>query len=154
MLESDLETNWESIMLCRSLILVAALAAVAADDANKKDLARMQGTWKVKSLTEGSKEAPAEEVAKMKFVIDGNKMTVYAGETKAVELTVKLDASKNPAAIDLRNDEQKETMLAIYQLGGDTLKICGDRPGKERPTEFEVKAGTEMGLIVLQREKK
>ena len=44
-------------------------------------------------------------------------------------------------------------MLAIYQLSGDTLRICwAPLEKRERPTEFASKAGTGHSLLVLRRE--
>jgi hypothetical protein len=45
-------------------------------------------------------------------------------------------------------------MLGIYELDGDTYKLCGDMQGKSRPTEFAVKPGSGFVLEVLKREKK
>jgi hypothetical protein len=49
------------------------------------------------------------------------------------------------------------TWLAIYELKGDTLRICINRPGQRRPSDFPSKAseadhGAEW--FVLKREKK
>jgi uncharacterized protein (TIGR03067 family) len=142
-------------MMWRTLILAAAVAAVAADDeANKKDLDRMQGSWKVTSLLDSGKEMPAAEVEKMRMEIAGNKMSIYVGTEKVSNVTFTIDAAKKPGHIDLRSDREKGTVHGIYQIDGDTLKMCTGQPEQERPTEFASKAATKTDLLVLKREKK
>jgi uncharacterized protein (TIGR03067 family) len=46
-----------------------------------------------------------------------------------------------------------KTMLAIYELEGDSMKVCYDMSGKERPTEFKTKPGTAQFLAKYKREK-
>jgi hypothetical protein len=45
-------------------------------------------------------------------------------------------------------------MLGLYELDGDTWKICSALPGKERPEELTSKEGTGHTLAVWEREKK
>ena len=42
-------------------------------------------------------------------------------------------------------------MLFIYELTGDTLKLCWNEPGMDRPMAFDEKASS--GLAVLKRKK-
>ena len=52
-------------------------------------------------------------------------------------------------------DAKGQLQLAIYELDGDTMKICANTPGdKERPKEFTSKPGSGHINIVLKREKK
>jgi uncharacterized protein (TIGR03067 family) len=46
-----------------------------------------------------------------------------------------------------------KTFLAIYELKGDTLRICYDLSGQARPTEFKTKKDTRLFLVTYQREK-
>ena len=46
-----------------------------------------------------------------------------------------------------------KTMLGIYELTGDTYKVCFALPGGERPKEFASKPGSKTMLIVMKREK-
>jgi len=144
-------------MSLRLLGLAAGLLLIAADkpdDATKKDLEKLQGTWNVQSMTRGGKDAPAEEVAKHKLVIEGEKFLPQTDGKKDAEATFKLDATKKPPAIDVTNKDG-EIALGIYQIDGDTLKLAVQRPGgKDRPTEFTSPADSEVSLMVLKREKK
>jgi hypothetical protein len=43
-------------------------------------------------------------------------------------------------------------MPGIYEIGGDTLKVCFDPEGKERPTQFKGGPGSQT-LVVHKRVK-
>ena len=43
--------------------------------------------------------------------------------------------------------------LGIYEIDGDTLKVCFDPEGKKRPTEFKTASGSQT-LVVHKRLKK
>ncbi len=67
----------------------------------------------------------------------------------------KLDPSKKPKHMvqTFERNGQTQSRTCIYSLEGDTLKICGKRPGGERPTEFQAKEGDGQLISVFQRVK-
>jgi len=138
----------------KTTILAAALLLAAAPADGTKDQDGLQGTWNVDSLLRGGKFASPAAVAKMQLVISGDKATMKSpGKDDAVG-TFKLDPTKKPAAIDLVRDD-KEVLLGIYVVDGDTLRLAMQKPGgKERPTAFESPEDSEVNVFVLKREKK
>jgi uncharacterized protein (TIGR03067 family) len=141
----------------KTTILTAAaallLAAAPADDA-KKDLDGLQGIWNVESLVRGGKFASPAVVSKMQLVISGDKATMKAPKLDDAVGTFKLDPLQKPAAIDLVRDD-KQVLLGIYSLDGDTLRLALQKPGgKDRPTTFESPEDSEVNVFVLKREKK
>jgi hypothetical protein len=46
-----------------------------------------------------------------------------------------------------------KTIPAIYERDGDTLRVCYNLSGKNRPTEFKTKAGAQLFLVTCKREK-
>ena len=44
-------------------------------------------------------------------------------------------------------------MLGIYEIEGDTQKVCFAPPEKERPTKFESESGSGLMLITSKRAK-
>jgi uncharacterized protein (TIGR03067 family) len=140
------------------LLGVFALLLVAADDKDntKKEIERFRGTWKLESLEIEGQALPEEAIKDTRLTIDGNKFTAKDSQA-TYKGTFKVDISKKPKTIDVTFTEGPEkgtTMIGIYELEGDTYKVCLDPQGKERPTKFESKKGSRNVLEVLKREKK
>ena len=84
----------------------------------RKELERLQGTWKVLKLQKGGKLAPAGITEKLRVVVSGDKITFTSatpGDPGKVA-TITVDPSKKPATIDLRSEERKEFTKGIYKL--------------------------------------
>jgi uncharacterized protein (TIGR03067 family) len=89
-------------------------------------------------------------------IIKDGTITMDDGKKKE-KIPYKLDPSKKPKAIDLANTgiESKETTLAIYELDGDTLKICwSEKDPEHRATKFASDEDSGQTMIVLKRAKK
>jgi uncharacterized protein (TIGR03067 family) len=133
-------------------ILVLAAPAPAAD--GKKDAEKIQGTWTILSMERGGEKGPEDKIKNTKVVITDGLMTIK-DPMREERANFKLDPAKNPKTIDFTPEKGKEGVVeGIYELKGDTLKLCFTKPGGTRPTEFASKAGTANVLIVLQRDKK
>ena len=131
------------------------LAADAPDKASKKDLDKMQGVWKVKSIHKGGNEMAADLIGDSSLTIDGGKYTLNKDGKVVDEGTFTLDSSKKPATIDVQGGKDgANKKVGIYQLDGDTFTEALIADGMDRPTELLSKEGTTHVLIVLQREKK
>jgi uncharacterized protein (TIGR03067 family) len=137
--------------------LTLALSANAADDAVKDELARFNGTWKGVSVVHDGKDVPKPEAEAIRLTVTGEKYILKAGG-EDIEGTHKLDPATTPKQIDAvrsKGPHVGEKMLGIYELKGDTFRVCFAAPGKtERPTELKSTAGSGYRLLVLQREKR
>jgi uncharacterized protein (TIGR03067 family) len=126
----------------------AAWGGKAQDDS-------LQGTWLPSSAELAGKMFPDEVLKTIKLVIKDDKYTVTVGD-KADQGTVKLMASAKPKAMDITGTEgpnKGKTILAIYEVKGDTLRVCYDLSGKKHPTEFKTEAGTQLFLVEYKRPK-
>ena len=47
-----------------------------------------------------------------------------------------------------------KTLVGIYEVKGDELKVCHGDPGADRPKEIASKEGSGLSLITLKRVKK
>jgi uncharacterized protein (TIGR03067 family) len=138
--------------MCIALIVLAA-AAWSQDAADERKL--LEGAWLPTAAELG--ENPVEEATlkTMKLVIEGDKYTVTVG--KSIDKgSVKIDPAAKPKTMDIIGADgpnKGKTFLAIYELNGDTLRVCYDLTGKARPTEFKTKKGEPLFLATYKRPK-
>ena len=144
-----------------ALACAAGLSAAAgrADDPPDaaKELKKFQGTWTFASSESGGQKLPADQLKDLTLTFDGAKHTVKNGAEVIQAGTQTLDPAKSPKAIDVTLTDgpmKGAVLLGIYEFDGDTLKVCFDLGGKERPTEFKSTAGSETFVNVHRRAKK
>jgi uncharacterized protein (TIGR03067 family) len=139
-----------------SLLAVAAFGAAQGPGTEaKKDLERMTGTWAVIEAENDGKAVPADVVKKMKLVQKQAEWTFY-GDDEAVSGKDKLDPSKTPRAVDTlmtAGRAKGKTVLGIYEIKGDTMKVCWAEPGRPRPTAFTAQPGSGRHFLLLKRQK-
>jgi uncharacterized protein (TIGR03067 family) len=136
------------------LVIVPCLAADEKDDADKKAREALQGTWTVARLEVGGKRVADESLkeAATRVEFQGSAMIVIVQGKEFRRATIKLDPAATPGSIDT-TDAMNQTEHGIYELSGDTLKLCIAAPGAERPKEFVSKAAAKTTLWVLKRSK-
>ena len=140
------------LCLVAVVVLSAGATLLAGDDS---DLKKIQGTWQFTLHDMDGKVMPPEEVMKLKITFTGDKWVVRLDGKVVQAGTHKFDRSKKPAQVDAivtEGEDKGNTMLGIYQLKANTMKVCFDPQGKERPTSFTPKAG--QFAATVQREKK
>lgn len=143
------------------LLLVGAGFGVAADndDAVKKEVAKLQGTWTATSLRWNGKDMGTEGKLAIQFVFKDDQATVKSSkdvEKEYAKITFKLDPSTSPAIVDMLVSAgvQKDAKIeGIYKIKDDELTICAKVFGVDRPTEFESPGGSSIVLLVLKKEK-
>ena len=146
-------------MFCALGLVIPGGAGTRADDKAdvEKELKKFHGVWTFESVEAGGKKAPAEELKGLTLTFAGDKYTVKKGDEVIQVGRQKLDPSRSPKAIDVTITEglnKGKSMLGIYEIDGDTLKVCFDEGGKKRPTEFKSAAGSETFVNVHKRVKK
>jgi uncharacterized protein (TIGR03067 family) len=146
-------------MVRRSLIVfvtLLSLVALARSDTPAEDDAKlMGGTWLPSSAELAGRKTPEDQLKGMKLVIEDNRYTVTVGAGKD-EGTVKLDSAKSPKTMDItgtKGPNKGKTFLCIYELTGDTLRVCYDLSGKAYPKEFATKPKTALYLVSYERKK-
>ena len=133
-------------------MLLVAIALIAADKGEQKkegDAEKIQGKWiVVESYRKGEKvDTSVGDVV----TFSGKKLTiVQAGSKFEVEAVFELRPDKKPPELDMT---KRTTITAIYELAGDTLKICALDFGKGRPDAVGTAADDNRTLRVLKRVK-
>jgi uncharacterized protein (TIGR03067 family) len=117
------------------------------------DLDKLQGTWTVEAMEVDGQSLSSPGDARV--VIEGSRFTTL-GMGAVYEGTVEVDSSANPARIDMKFDkgpEKGNTNLGIYQLKGDSWKLCLATRGTVRPESFQSTAGSGIAVETLVRGK-
>jgi uncharacterized protein (TIGR03067 family) len=126
------------------------LAGGLEDAPGRSDKEKIQGAWVAVSGEMGGKQVPDEHVKKCKVTFQGDKIHLEGlvkGEGKG---SFALDPSKNPRTIDILITDEDD-VAAIYALDGDTLRLCLNSGGSERPKEFATTGQSKFILIVFKR---
>jgi RNA polymerase sigma factor (sigma-70 family) len=124
-----------------------------------KDEDAMQGTWHVVAAESGGDKVLENTLQTLEFrvVFKGNKMTALTTFTKTPEgfevsppeWTFVLDEKTSPKQIDMTDDGGK--WMGIYAFEQGALKICVDQAGKDRPTSFKTKKGTDQCSLIFHK---
>jgi len=146
-------------MFCAVGFVASGGSGSLADDKAdlEKEVKKFQGAWTIESSVTGGKELSAAELKEFILTFEGDKHTLKRGDDVFQVGTQKIDPSKSPKTIDVTITEgpnKGKVMLGIYEIDGDTMKVCFDPQGKKRPTEFKSAAGSENFVNVHKRVKK
>ena len=121
-----------------ALPVLFLVAAKPADEA-KKDLEKLQGEWFMAELEIDGKPVPDEKIAGTTLTIKGDKYSVSVKDKKH-EVTITLDPSKDPKAIDMSfsdGTDPPKVGKGIYKIDGDTFVLVrAQATDSERPTSF------------------
>jgi uncharacterized protein (TIGR03067 family) len=128
-----------------------AAAAESKDEANKKDLKALQGTWKYERVKIDDYQATPSTLDGRRLAFADNVMKESRGKDMVEHLVV-LGASKKPKQINILDKAQNIIAEGVYELDGDTLKICKGPPTM-RPKDFVSTLENMAELSVLKRVK-
>lgn len=135
------------ITMAWTAVVALALTSPVADDAAKKDQEAMQGEWKLVSGERGGEKLPPDGVT-VHRTVKGNESTVKveSGEgNQEWSSTFTLNPGAQPKEVDFKGISgplKDQTVLGIYEIDGDILKVCIGQPGEPRPKKFSGDEGT------------
>jgi uncharacterized protein (TIGR03067 family) len=145
-----------------ALALTATALALAAHgapaplpkpDPGKEDLKRMQGRWDIVSEESGAGTTPREPGTQI--VVAGRRLKFVHGGRVVIEWDCTLDPRKEPKHLTMKGIgvSAPYTLLAVYELKGDTFTFCNDNARGKRPAGL-AKVGPGDIRYVLKRVKR
>jgi uncharacterized protein (TIGR03067 family) len=140
-----------------SVACLIVAGTVVGQDANKKEMALLDGEWSMVSGQANGQDMPKEFVNTGKRVAKDDEVTIKIGGQVFFKAKFTIDATKKPKTIDYVMTEgftKGQKQLGIYELDGDMVKFCFAAPGKDRPTDFTAKEGSQRTFSVWKRDKK
>ena len=147
--------------ILRTTCLQFALAVVASsaaqeprDKAAKEELAKLEGTWRLVSGEIDGRKVPRGDIKDVSMVIRGDRVTIAEGK-QISQAEIRVNPAAKPKQIDtkyLSGPEKGFTALGIYELDGNTLRICHTSKAKpKRPEKLETAENSRLVLAVWQR---
>jgi uncharacterized protein (TIGR03067 family) len=127
-----------------AVLLEITVGSVVADDPSK-----IEGRWQVVSVELAGTPVPGLEAAEL--VLSGGQKVFTLPGGRIEKGTYQLDAAKQPCEIDATTDGKGETEKGIYDVNGETLKLCFAAGVGERPRTFATRKSTDQLLIVFRR---
>ena len=135
-----------------AFLTFVALAGLGALGSDKDD---MKGTWRPESAEMAGAKFPEAVLKVMSLTLLDDTYKVAIGE-QVDEGTVSLDPAKSPKAMDIKGvkgPNAGKTFPCIYELKDETLRICHNLGGKDRPSEFKTKQDSKLFLVTCKRPK-
>jgi RNA polymerase sigma factor (sigma-70 family) len=141
------------VLLGLGTVMLAQTANQGQENANA-DRELIQGTWNLVSGKDGGELAQKIEGSKM--VITQQTLVLTLPDGKKLEWTYQMDPSRQPKWIDVTDTKANRTMMGLYSLKANELKIVLDEGGETgRPTDFVSEQNPPNDLLfVLKREPK
>jgi len=117
------------------------------------DIEQLQGTWEFTSLEIEGQALPEQVFLGSKIIIDGDR---FRTESMGAEYTgtYTVDTTTTPKRLDMifvGGPEKGNRSLGIYEIDGDSWKICLTIRGNQRPTEFTTRSNSGHVLETLVR---
>ena len=140
-------------IFCISFAVAATLTAFAADPTG--DAKAVQGSWSPAKAELAGQPMPEAVLKTISLKLNNGEYYVsVAGSPDKCTYTI--DFTTRPRSMTITGTQgpnHGKTFPAIYELKGDTLRICYDLSGAKRPTEFKSVAGTRLYLVTYSRSK-
>jgi uncharacterized protein (TIGR03067 family) len=111
-----------STIMVVTLALACGALSWAGD--NDKEMAKLQGTWKLVSVTQGGQPISNPTGGKVVLWTFEKDKATFKIDDKTDMGTYKIDAAKKPMQLDLsKGKDPKDNAQAIFTVDGETLKV-------------------------------
>jgi uncharacterized protein (TIGR03067 family) len=139
------------------LLLLTFAAGCAALHSNSNRDSRLYGDWICVSGTIDGKPLPDATVQELRLAITQTRYITEKGNETLFNSTYRVDRTKSPARIFMLGNEGALTgkeAQGIYEISGETLRICYAMPGEAAPSTFDSKPGSKAHFVLWRPAKK
>ena len=137
------------LLFCAAVLLTAC--ATTGTKSNP-----LVGTWTCEAATRDGRVLPEETIKLLRLTLTGDRFKTSRGKETLFDSVYAVETTKNPKQINMVGTEVPiagQKAQGIYELDGDTLRMCYTMPGRQRPATFDSPAGSGAYLIVWKRAK-
>lgn len=141
--------------LALAAAFVCSIATFADEKTDAQEIAKLQGKWQVMSITADFEGEPVKEEKLQGYfwTIKESTITSFEDGKPTATMAIRLNSGASPKQIDMTLQGGEGAGLGIYELSGDTLRICFDDSVKDRkrPAAFEVPKNSPNVLLSLKK---
>ncbi len=135
-------------------LTLALLFTSQATSDDKKNNEPFQGKWKIASIVANGETIPTDQFENAVLTVTGDERVLKDGDEVKSKAKYKVDPTKTPKTIDIMVSEgtlKGKTIKGIYEITGDTMKICANLEGMNYPKEFKSETGSGILLQTFKR---
>src|SRR4051794_37076477 len=118
-------------MPCRTSATAALLLwcgiAGAGDDA-RRESKLLEGTWKITAAEVGGRKVESAKLGVDQIAFAGDRVILKNGGKDVATHAFTLDPARKPKQMNWREEKGRTAVPLIYELDGDTLKLCRPLP--------------------------
>jgi uncharacterized protein (TIGR03067 family) len=131
-------------------------AEAAGSTASDGAITPLEGKWVMVTADFNGTPLSQGMVDWTRRVTRGNVVSVFAGPQELLKATFTIDESKMPHTIDYMNivgANRGKAQAGIFEMSGDTLRLCMAASEKTRPKDFSSKPGDGRTFTTWRRTK-
>jgi uncharacterized protein (TIGR03067 family) len=146
-----------TLLAATSSLIVVAIVAFSAptEEATMSEGARIEGVWRFDVVEVMGQRQPRPPYPAHRMIIAKDGRDVVVQDDRITRGTISWDATKSPGQFDvvIASGAQKgQRYPGIYELEGDTYRICLPLKSTTRPTNFLTTPDNGSMMQVLKRE--
>jgi RNA polymerase sigma factor (sigma-70 family) len=139
-----------TVTLVGVVLLLLFRAAAAPAPSPRADHRRLQGTWRPAQVQYAGHVLPPQAIEDLRLTFAGDQLTLTSNLVNWTE-SFQLGATRTPGEITV-HPKRGGPWPGIYEFDGDSLKLCVNYDGNERPTTFTSPPGRNVFYYQLVRE--
>ena len=125
------------------------LKSLGAKEVAASDLQKFNGAWLATEVILNGEAASKDQLEAVEMTFNGTKYhSVWSGGSNSG--TFSLNESTAPKMLDMEDESGTKT-AAIYELSGNTLRVCYSFNGAPRPTDYTAPADSNRLVAVYRR---